>query len=134
MDMDTINRTIEWTRKREGDIYGEGTAALMTAIRDELASSDVVMKIENVAWTPAHARRMITKVLRKFARNSGCDPERGIASRPASTKGYVGEGFEYVGWESGPYQWAIQTATVVNEITGLLAEPYYSFDLCISER
>lgn len=122
----TVNGDIDFVRKREGYIYGEGSAAVLEAIRDDL----IAAKEENPNFTPERVRTVLYATLRRLATEQGMKPNYEVCSRdtwPCGNKG------AYVGWESGPYQWAIHAATIVYTLTGVLAEPHYSFDLCLSE-
>jgi hypothetical protein len=38
-----------------------------------------------------------------------------------------------VAFEAGPYEWAIAASLSTDTKGKVLAEPYYSFDLCFSE-
>lgn len=130
--LETVDATIEWTHEREGHYYGEGTAALMRDIRDAILSWQEAAK--GAAITPPQLRKLVATVLRKHCKLHGQKPEMEVSSRPASATGFVGAGSEYAGWEAGPYEWAIQTAGIINLLCpGILAEPYYSFDLCFTE-
>jgi hypothetical protein len=127
----SIQKTIETVRRMEETTYGEGTALLLHRIADALEHEKRVLGGKK--FHPRTARMLIAKALREYALVVGHDPSIEVASRAADEEGFVGEGSEYVGYEAGPYQWAIPASGIVYEITGLLAEPHYSFDLCISK-
>lgn len=113
--------TIEFVRQNEGRIYGDGSAALIQAIKDKLLAIPGPRPLD-----PRATRDVIHEVLVEHSRAAGQNPDIEVFKR----EDHLGADF-YVGWESGPYQWAIQASFVVMDASGRLAEPYYSFDLCL---
>lgn len=130
MATNIIESSISFAEKNEGVFYGDGTGILLRRIATDLKEAAA----SGGRMTPRRTRKVVTKTLRRFAKELGMDPDIEVASRGREVRGFIGEGEEYVGFEAGPFDWAIQASWVVMEATGLLAEPYYGFDLCISER
>ena len=108
--MITINT--EYTRKNEGYYYGEGSATLA-----ERVARAVYGKKSAKGQAEAALR-----VIKQTAADWGFNPDIECFARKE-------QGQWRVSWESGPYQWAIPASDALFQV-GILAEPYYSFDLC----
>lgn len=108
---DVVASTIEFVRKNEGYFYGPGAADL---------TQDIVKAVEGLT-DPEAIRDAIYAVCYKHSAAIGQNP----ACEVARLNGHLGADF-WVGWESGPHDWAIQ----VSMLMPVLAEPYYGFDLC----
>lgn len=70
----------------------------------------------------------------KYAETVGMNPalEVGI-KKPGEPRCHSDTGCWYVNFEAGPYEWAVAASLSVDTKGKVLAEPYYSFDLCFSE-
>lgn len=106
----TIN--VDHARRNEGIFYGDGAANLAESIA--MAASK---------RKSAKGRAMAAyNAICRFAAETGANPETECFMRP-----------EHGGWrvsyESGPYSWAMPASDALAQC-GILAEPYYSFDLC----
>jgi hypothetical protein len=103
---------LDYARKGEGVYYGDGAALI--AERVALAASK--------RKSPKGRAKAAYDAMCQFAADTGCKPERECFMRA-----------EHGGWrisyEAGPYQWAIVASAALGQL-GILAEPYYSFDLC----
>ena len=103
---------LEYARKNEGYIYGEGAALL---------SERVALAAQGVTGPKAQAHAVLA-VLRASAAETGCNPDVECFAREE-------RGEWRVSYEAGPYQWAIVASEALGQV-GVFAEPYYSFDLC----
>lgn len=84
------------------------------------------------AETVTHA---LYAALRECARAEGQKPQIEVFMRkPGEARHFSDATCWVVAWEAGPYEWAIGAAETVSAVTGRLAEPYYSFDLCLYEN
>ena len=89
---------------------------------------------EGIRKLPALQRRAdsecvakaIHEVLREQSKACGQSPDTETFYK---VSGPEGQRTYHVSWESGPHQWAQLAWEVVYDLTGRLAEPYYSFDL-----
>ena len=70
--------------------------------------------------------------LRQAAKDTGMDPLYEVHAWHQHSKAMQGPCWG-VSWEAGPYQWAIGASFLIMDLTGRLAEPHYSFDLCFYE-
>lgn len=70
----------------------------------------------------------------KAAEAWGMNPgiEVGI-KKPGEPRHHSDEGCWCVTFEAGPYEWAVTASLSIDTKGKVLAEPYYSFDLCFSE-
>jgi hypothetical protein len=71
---------------------------------------------------PGAAARATHKVLQAQCKAWGLKPEIETYCRPS------GKNWE-VGWESGPYEWAIEASMEMIGNGSCFCEPYYSFNL-----
>lgn len=127
-----IERQLSNVQRHEGFTYGDGTSQTIRLIIIELLKAQ---RNSPDPLTPKLARIAIARALRILARDHGQNPTIEIASRSTLIKGYICEGEDYAGWESGPYQWAIPASNIINDMfDNLLVEPYFSFDLTINCR
>lgn len=106
----TINT--EYARKNEGYIYGDGTAIL----------AERVARAVHGKTTAKGQAEAALRVLKQTAASWGFQPDIECFARKEDKQWRVS-------WESGPYQWAIVASDALAQV-GILAEPYYSFDLC----
>lgn len=116
--MTTLN--LDYARKAEGIYYGDGAADVARAV----ALAAAKYKTAKGRATAAY------KALCEAARNGWLNPEIECVLRGPG-EGWHGNCW-YVGWESGPYQWAIVASEALCQL-GVFAEPHYSFDLCFYE-
>lgn len=103
---------LDYARKAEGIYYGDGSA--MLAERVALAAS----KYKSCKGR-ANAAYM---AMRDFASAIGCNPDSECFIRKE-------DGGYRVSFEAGPYSWAYVASEALCQC-GILAEPYYNFDLC----
>jgi hypothetical protein len=80
-----------------------------------------VQKALDTAQTNREAANAIYRACVKHCKAIGNKPEIEVILKRKGKNHY------YVGYESGPYEWAV-TATL-NSMGRIYAEPYYSFDL-----
>lgn len=72
--------------------------------------------------------------LRQMAKANGMDPIYEVHAWHPSRGEAMGRGKCWgVSWEAGPYGWAHGASFFMMDLTGRLAEPHYSFDLCFYE-
>lgn len=108
----TMTLNLDYARKAEGIYYGDGSALLAERVAKAVAKRSSCKG----RATAAH------EALRQFAADIGCNPDRECFMR-AEDGGYR------VSFEAGPYSWAHVASEALCQC-GILAEPYYSFDLC----
>lgn len=107
---------LDYARKAEGDIYGEGT----TVLAERIANAAEGLKKATEQADAVH------EALRTFAAEIGMNPDIECFLRVEG----VGRNVSIrVSFEAGPYQWAIVASEALAQV-GVFAEPYYSFDLC----
>lgn len=88
----------------------------------------------SIASTPRDAARRVYKVCVQAAKAWGMKPDIEVAIRkPGEPRHHSSTGCWSVVFEAGPYQWAVAASLNVDTKGKVLAEPYYSFDLCFSE-
>ncbi len=88
--------------------------------------------ISNAA-NPEQAARDTYETCRKAAEAWGMKPEIEVSIRaPGERRHHDHINCWSVSFEAGPYEWAIAASLSVNTRGKVLAEPYYSFDLCFS--
>jgi len=83
--------------------------------------------------TKAGAAKGLYKALAKICKAEGLNPEIEMfihSPQECEANGY-GRNWR-VGWESGPYQWAIPLSMEISGSWGY-TEPYYGFDLCFTD-
>lgn len=74
------------------------------------------------------------EALRQCCKDSGQDPIFEVhAWNPYTNKEGGRADCWGVSWEAGPYTWAYGISYLIMDLTGRLAEPNYSFDLCLYE-
>lgn len=122
--MTSNEKTIEFVRKNEGRIYGDGAADLLAEI-DKALVAHFNGKVGHDA-SPREAVDVIHGVLKKACEAAGMDPN---SETYVAEEGSEGRKTYTVSWESGPYEWAIQGSFVVMNVISRLCEPYYGFDL-----
>lgn len=79
---------------------------------------------------PEAVAKAVYAVVKKKAAEYGMKPEIETfiwSPEQSAAKGYS-KGWR-VSWESGPYEWGLQASMALIGTPGVLAEPYYSFDL-----
>jgi hypothetical protein len=86
------------------------------------------------AATPAQAALDTYEVCCKAAESWGMNPliEVGI-KKPGEPRHFDDDSCYAVVFEAGPYEWAVAASLNVDTSSKVLAEPYYSFDLCFTE-
>lgn len=78
--------------------------------------------------TPAKAARAMHAVCKDAAKAWGMKPRIECALRtPLQSAKFGGSPFWYVGFEAGPYDWAVAASDVAND--KVWAEPHYGFDM-----
>jgi hypothetical protein len=81
----------------------------------------------------AAAAKALHKALRKVCGDMGGNPDTELFIQTPEESARAGCGHNWrVGWESGPYQWAVGTSFEVENNPHWYTEPYYSFDLCFT--
>jgi hypothetical protein len=105
---------LDYARKNEGLYYGDGAARLGEAIA-EAAYAAKPLGCDAIAES-------VYAVLRHVSQSWGQNPDIETFMRPEGRS-------MRVSWESGPYSWATVASEALCQI-GILAEPYYNFDLC----
>lgn len=103
---------------------------LHARIREAFADYD--KSLTGRAAASAITNRMYD-LLRVIAKESGMDPLYEVHAWRPGHGGDRGANCWGVSWEAGPYTWAIGASFVIMDVTGRLAEPHYSFDLCFYE-
>lgn len=103
---------LDYARKAEGYIYGEGAAILA----ERIAKAAEGLKKATEQADAVH------DALRTFAAEIGMNPDIECFLRDE------GKSIR-VSFEAGPYEWAIVASDALGQV-GVFAEPYYSFDLC----
>lgn len=80
--------------------------------------------------TAAQAARATYKVLLAAAKEEGQNPTLEVGIKSPKEPKYWGEDpCWWVGWEAGPYEWAIPASMIIGNKTGRICEPQHSFDL-----
>lgn len=108
----TIQINTEYARKNEGIYYGDGTALL----------AEMVAKAVHGKTTARGQAKAAHAAICEFAKQVGHNPDIECFSRQES-------GCWRVSYEAGPFDWAVVASDAIGQV-GILAEPYYSFDLC----
>lgn len=115
-----MNVNLEYARKMEGNVYGVGAADL----------SERVAKAAFGKRKAADQAKAVAAELRKYVDEIGGKGEREVFEfSPAQSKAQGYGDCWRVGFEGGPYEWAIVASEALGQL-GIFAEPYYSFDLC----
>lgn len=87
----------------------------------------------SASTSPAMAAKRVHTICRVAAKAWGMKPDIEVALRkPGEPRCYGTDGTWYVSFEAGPYEWAVAASLNVDTKGKVLAEPYYSFDLCFS--
>lgn len=90
-----------------------------------------VAKAISEASNPEAAAKATYELCRKAADSWGMKPDIEVSIRaPGKPRHFDDKGCWCVAFEAGPYQWAIAASLNVETRGKVLAEPYYSFDLC----
>ena len=81
--------------------------------------------------TPGGMARGLYKALCDLAAEYGQDSSEVTLRNPEQNKAFNDSESWYVGWEAGPYEWAVMfsMSEEMYENKRVYAEPYYSFDL-----
>lgn len=83
------------------------------------------------AETPEKAAKAVYELCCKAAEAWGMSPEYEVSIRaPGEPRHHSAIDCWSVAFEAGPYEWAITASLSVPLPSKVLAEPYYSFDLC----
>lgn len=91
------------------------------------AVADAISK----ATDPEAAAKATYEACRKAAEAWGMKPEIEVSIRaPGEPRHHDCIDCWAVTFEAGPYEWAVAASLSVNTRGKVLAEPYYSFDLC----
>lgn len=91
----------------------------------------VARAIEN-AKTPMTAAQAVYRACCVYAHEHRMSLREVSLRKPGETRCYGTDDSWYVSFEAGPYQWAVAASLNVSPKGKVLAEPYYSFDLCFS--
>lgn len=85
------------------------------------------------ATDPEAAAKATYELCCKAAEAWGMKPEIEVGIRkPGEPRHHGDTGCWSVAFEAGPYEWAVAASLNVDTKGKVLAEPYYSFDLCFS--
>lgn len=85
--------------------------------------------VQGKASTKARAEAAYAAI-RELSQEWGQNPDIETLFRGPNENGPYPHGKCYVvGWESGPFEWAIAASEACAQ-AGVFVEPYYSFDLC----
>lgn len=104
---------VEYARRNEGIYYGDGAATL---------AERVALAVRGRKTAKGQAQAAFSAIC-QFARDTGSNPDTECFIRDEGKNGWR------VGYESGPYSWAMPASDALGQV-GILAEPYYNFDLC----
>lgn len=86
------------------------------------------------AETPEQAAKETYDLCCKAAEAWGMDPDIEVGiKRPGEPRHHSDDTCWCVTFEAGPYEWGVIASLSVNTKGKILAEPYYSFDLCFTE-
>lgn len=101
---------------------------------NEKAFIKAVAEAISKAETPAQAALETYDICCKAAEAWGMNPsiEVGI-KKPGEPRHFADDSCYTVVFEAGPWEWAVTASLSVDTKGKVLAEPYYSFDLCFSE-
>jgi hypothetical protein len=88
---------------------------------EDIKFRESVQKALDTAKTNRQAALYVYNACVKHCKAIGNNPDIEVTIK------HKGKNHYYVGYESGPYEWAV-TATL-NSTGRIYAEPYYSFDL-----
>lgn len=81
---------------------------------------------------PGTAACNVYRVCCEYAREHDMSLREVALRKPGEPRCYGTDGTWYVSFEAGPYEWAVAASLNVDTKGRVLAEPYYSFDLCFS--
>ena len=86
------------------------------------------------AESPEAAAKAVHALCVKAAKEWGMKPELEVSIRkPGEKRHHDHINCWSVSFEAGPYEWAIAASLNVPLGSKVLAEPYYSFDLCFTQ-
>lgn len=119
--LDIITKTVDFVRQHEDIHYGRGAARILELMDKHFESGKLRDKID--------AAECAKRAYAALIEYHGSETTEIFLNSPEdkdwrNPKGYV------VSYESGPYDWAIQTSMCMIDLTGRLCEPYHGFDLC----
>lgn len=93
-----------------------------------------VAEVISRATDPEAAAKRTYEVCCKAAEAWGLNPSMEVGIRaPGEPRHHSDIGCWAVSFEAGPYEWAIAASLNLDTKGKVLAEPYYSFDLCFTE-
>lgn len=93
-----------------------------------------ISKAISEALTPEAAAKETYAICCKAAYDWGMKPEIEVSIRaPGEPRHHNDISCWCVSFEAAPYEWAITASLNVDTKGNVLAEPYYSFDLCFTE-
>lgn len=104
---------VDFALRNEGIYYGDGTASLSRMVAKAVAGKKSAKGQAGAAYA----------AICKFADAAGYNPKTECFIRQE------GKNYWRVSFEAGPYSWAVPASDALAQV-GILAEPYYSFDLC----
>lgn len=108
-----VSINVDFARRNEGLYYGDGTAILAEHVAKAVAGKKSAKGQASAAYA----------AICKFAEQVGYNPKTECFIREEA------KNYWRVSFEAGPYSWAIPASDALAQV-GVLAEPYYSFDLC----
>lgn len=95
---------------------------------------ELVAKMISSSKTPSGAAVKVYTICRIAAKAWGMKPDIEVQLRkPGELRCYGTDDSWYVSFEAGPHEWAVAASLNVSPKGKVLAEPYYSFDLCFSK-
>lgn len=102
----------------------------MTEQKFVKAVADAISK----AMNPETAAKSVYKLCCDAAEAWGMDPDIEVSIKaPGEPRHHSDESCWCVTFEAGPYEWGVYASLRVDTKGKVLAEPYYSFDLCFSK-
>lgn len=99
-----------------------------------MTEAEFIKSIANaiaVSKTPENAAKAVYNLCYEAAKAEGQNPAREVAIyKPGEPRHFDDASCWAVAWEAGPYEWAVIASLQQDTGRPVVAEPYYSFDLC----
>jgi hypothetical protein len=108
-----------------------------SVFQDNKYEHEMIARVIKAALKPGmkgqKAAKAVYEALKPVVLLAGQNPAIELMLRGPADHHYAGKCW-LVGWEAGPYEWAIRASFVCCNASGQLCEPYYSFDLCFYDN